>query len=60
MDGDCSSAPNGFETAPVLIASRSDVAIVCGRRRERYPDASITIIPATSNALACGGDALGV
>jgi GT2 family glycosyltransferase len=65
IDGDCELAPGWLEKARGFIAQRDDVAIVCGRRRERDPDGSIynrlcdlewdTPI---GEALACGGDAL--
>jgi glycosyltransferase involved in cell wall biosynthesis len=65
IDGDCSLAPGWLETARAFIGNRNDLAIVCGRRRERYPDASIYNYfcdmewdTPIGEALACGGDAL--
>ena len=65
VDGDCTFARDWFAKAGAVLASRPDVAIVCGRRREKYPNASIynalcdlewdTPIGETE---ACGGDAL--
>jgi GT2 family glycosyltransferase len=65
IDGDCILVSGWMEKALAFIEEREDVAIVCGRRRERYPAASIynqlcdlewgTPIGETS---ACGGDAL--
>src|SRR5271163_961153 len=65
IDGDCSLVPGWLETARAFIEKRNDVAVVCGRRRERRPAASIynqfcdiewnTPI---GEAFACGGDAL--
>lgn len=65
IDGDCSLVAGWLENARWFIAPNADVAIVCGRRRERHPRASVynqicdiewdTPIGETS---ACGGDAL--
>lgn len=65
IDGDCILDLGWIDKAVVFIEQRNDVAIVCGRRRERYPTASIynqifdlewdTPI---GEAPACGGDAL--
>ena len=65
IDGDCELVPTRLEVALLFPKSRNDVAVVCGRRRERYPEESIynhlcdmewnTPI---GEALACGGDAL--
>ena len=65
VDGDCELVDGWLERAAALIEGRPEVAVVCGRRRERYPDRSIY------NRLAdiewnspvgevkyCGGDAL--
>ena len=41
LDGDCTMASKWIESALVLVNDRNDVAIVCGRLRERYPKASI-------------------
>jgi GT2 family glycosyltransferase len=65
IDGDCSLASKWLETAHTFIAQRSDIAIVCGRRRERHPEASIYNYlcdlewdTPIGEASACGGDAL--
>ena len=65
IDGDCILDCGWIDKALAFIEQREDVAIVCGRRRERYPAASIynrlfdlewdTPI---GEAVACGGDAL--
>ena len=65
VDGDCEIMPGWWNAAPAQLEARPDVAVVCGRRRERYPRASIynrmcdlewnTAIGETSE---CGGDAL--
>jgi GT2 family glycosyltransferase len=65
VDGDCEVANGWLDAALEHLESNPDCAVVCGRRRERYPDRSIfnrmcdrewdTPI---GNALSCGGDAL--
>ena len=65
IDGDCEMDRSWLETAENFLRERKDVAVVCGRRRERHPGNSIynrlcdiewdTPIGETS---ACGGDAL--
>ena len=65
VDGDCEVVTDWLERACTALESRSDVAIVGGRRRERFPERSIY------NRLAdiewdspvgevkyCGGDAM--
>lgn len=65
IDGDCESQPNWLEKAISFLDSHVDYAVVCGRRRERYPDRSIynqlcdvEWDTPVGDALACGGDAL--
>jgi GT2 family glycosyltransferase len=65
VDGDCNLAPDWIDKACAFIEQREDVAIVCGRRRERYPTASvynrlfdIEWDTPIGEASACGGDAL--
>lgn len=41
IDGDCELAPNWLKTAVAFISQRNNVAIVCGRLRERHPELSI-------------------
>ena len=65
VDGDCQVDPNWLTIARDELDRRQDVVVVCGRRREREPDASIynhlcdlewdTPI---GEAGACGGDAM--
>jgi glycosyltransferase involved in cell wall biosynthesis len=65
IDGDCEIQPGWLETAERHLQARAEVAVVCGRRRERFPEASVynrlcdmewnTPI---GEAEACGGDAL--
>lgn len=65
IDGDCTLAQSWIDKALVFMEQRADVAITCGRRRERYPAASIynRILDdewntAIGETAACGGDAL--
>ena len=65
IDGDCELDRGWLKAAVDFVRGRNDVAVVCGRRRERHPSASVynrlcdiewdTPIGET---LACGGDAL--
>lgn len=65
VDGDCIVDANWLSVASDYLQHHAGVAIVCGRRRERYPQASVynqlcdiewnTPIGETK---ACGGDAL--
>ncbi|RLJ36204.1 GT2 family glycosyltransferase [Litoreibacter meonggei] len=65
IDGDCELRDGWLDTALQFLAQTPKAAVVCGRRRERHPEASIynrlidlewdTPIGQTR---ACGGDAL--
>ena len=65
VDGDCEVQAGWLDQAYVFLKESVDYAIACGRRRERYPDASVlnklcdiewnTPIGDTKS---CGGDAL--
>jgi GT2 family glycosyltransferase len=65
VDGDCEIIEGWLEKAEQKLEENSELAVVCGRRRERYPNASIynrlcdlewnTPIGETK---ACGGDAM--
>jgi GT2 family glycosyltransferase len=65
VDGDCEVAPGWLGAAASFLRQRLEVAAVCGRRRERYPERSVynllcdlewdTPVGATK---ACGGDVL--
>ena len=65
VDGDCTVAVGWLQTAQDFLTENSGYAVVCGRRRERFPSRSIynqlcdlewdTPIGDTK---ACGGDAL--
>lgn len=65
IDGDCELAPGWLALAADFLGAHPDVAVVCGRRRERHPDASvfnrlcdIEWDTPVGEAAACGGDAL--
>lgn len=65
LDGDCELVPGWIDGARDTLARNSDAAIACGRRRERFPDASIFNLlcdlewdTPIGEALACGGDFL--
>jgi glycosyltransferase involved in cell wall biosynthesis len=65
LDGDCILQPGFLEQAAAFLERHPDVAIVCGRRFERYPQASIynrlcdvEWDTPVGQANECGGDAL--
>ncbi|MFN3937272.1 MAG: glycosyltransferase [Gemmobacter sp.] len=65
IDGDCILQPGWIAAALAHMEANPRTAVVCGRRRERFPDASLwnRVIDREWNtpvgpALACGGDAL--
>jgi GT2 family glycosyltransferase len=65
VDGDCEVVDGWIDAALAFIDQRNDVAVVCGRRRERYPDLSIynrlcdiEWDTPVGEALSCGGDSL--
>lgn len=65
IDGDCELVPRWLDSALAFLAQHPDVVVVAGRRRERYPDASIynrlcdiEWNTPTGEARAVGGDAL--
>lgn len=65
VDGDCEVVPGWIEVAAGFLRDHSAVAAVCGRRRERFPDASVwnglidrEWATPVGEAEACGGDAL--
>src|SRR5688572_27955639 len=41
VDGDCEVIAGWIENAERALASDPKLAVVCGRRRERHPDASV-------------------
>ena len=65
IDGDCELAPTWLGDALSFMQERADVAVVCGRRQERFPGGSIynrlcdlEWNTPVGEADACGGDAL--
>ena len=65
IDGDCMLDPGWITAALDFLIGAPEVAVVCGRRRERFPENSIynRLCDAEWNtpigeARACGGDAL--
>lgn len=65
IDGDCELRNAWLDTAFTFLDTHSEVAVACGRRRERHPDASRynRLINAEwdtpiGETRACGGDAL--
>ena len=65
IDGDCELQPGWIATAIAHLDAHPDVAAVCGRRRERFPEGSVYNRLADAEwdtpvgeAVACGGDAL--
>jgi len=64
VDGDCIVDPHWLDVAAVFLSSRSDVAVVCGRLRERYPDKTVYNLlcdmewdQSEGDTKACGGNA---
>lgn len=65
VDGDCEVVGGWLPQAQAFLDTHPDVAVVCGRRRERFPQLSIYNLlcdlewdTPVGEALACGGDAL--
>ena len=65
IDGDCELIEGWIEQAIKTLDSDEKLAVVCGRRHERFPDASVYNRLAdmewntpVGEAKACGGDAL--
>ncbi len=65
VDGDCSVDPDWVATAVAFLGTHPQAVVVCGRRRERFPEASVWNRLADREwntpigpARACGGDAL--
>jgi GT2 family glycosyltransferase len=65
VDGDCEVDPKWIEIATAELDARPDVAVVCGRRRERSPQTTIynrlcdlEWEGPPGETIACGGDAL--
>ena len=65
IDGDCALREGWTDIAAARLSEASDLAVVCGRRRERFPEASVYNALADAEwdtvvgpAPACGGDAM--
>ncbi|MCE1114516.1 MULTISPECIES: glycosyltransferase family 2 protein [Pseudomonas] len=65
VDGDCEVVAGWLQQACAFLDARAEVAVVCGRRRERYPQHSVYNLlcdlewdTPVGEARACGGDAL--
>lgn len=65
VDGDCEVVSGWLETAFDYLMNHSQIAVVCGRRRERFPEKSIynrlcdlEWDTPVGEAKACGGDAM--
>lgn len=65
VDGDCEVDSGWLPAAQAFLDDHPDVAVVCGRRRERFPQRSVYNLlcdlewdTPIGEAKACGGDAL--
>jgi glycosyltransferase involved in cell wall biosynthesis len=65
VDGDCEVVSGWLEKAALFLNEHTDVAVVCGRRRERFPDRSLYNMlcdmewdTPVGEARYCGGDAM--
>jgi GT2 family glycosyltransferase len=65
VDGDCALVEGWCDRALAVLQNDPSIAVVCGRRRERFPEASVFNAlcdlewnTPIGEALACGGDAL--
>lgn len=65
VDGDCEIVSDWIDRSGAELSARPDVAVVCGRRRERFPKASVYNRLADvewdtpiGETLSCGGDSL--
>jgi GT2 family glycosyltransferase len=65
LDGDCEVADGWLDRARLELEARPDAAVVCGRRREMFPEHSIYNRLADlewdtpiGEAVACGGDSV--
>ena len=65
VDGDCEVVPDWLPAAEEFLAAHQDYAVACGRRRERFPDASVYNYlcdfewdTPVGDSTACGGDAV--
>jgi glycosyltransferase involved in cell wall biosynthesis len=65
VDGDCEIVPGWLEAAKKVLATQPEIAVVFGRRRERFPEATVynrlcdlEWDTPVGEATACGGDAM--
>jgi GT2 family glycosyltransferase len=65
LDGDCEVADGWLDRARLELEARPDAAVVCGRRRELFPEHSVYNRLADlewdtpiGEAIACGGDSV--
>ena len=65
LDGDCEVDGGWLDRARLELEARPDAAVVCGRRREKFPEASVYNRLADlewdtpiGEATACGGDSV--
>lgn len=65
VDGDCEVVDGWLSRAQRFLDAQAEVAVVCGRRRERFPQRSVYNLMCdlewntpVGEAKACGGDAL--
>lgn len=65
VDGDCEIVPGWLKKAYTMLSQRPELAVVCGRRRERFPEQSVYNLlcdiewnTPTGEAKECGGDSM--
>lgn len=65
VDGDCEVVPGWLDKATMFLNGHTGVAVVCGRRRERFAERSVYNMlcdmewnTPVGEANACGGDAM--
>ena len=65
VDGDCEVVAGWLDKAVLFLNGHQDVAVVCGRRRERFPERSVYNLlcdiewdTPVGEAKSCGGDAM--
>src|SRR5271165_3998817 len=65
VDGDCEVVEGWLEEAHGVLAENPEIGVVCGRRRERFPESTVYNRLADlewdtplGEARACGGDAM--
>nr|WP_228056506.1 glycosyltransferase family A protein [Microcoleus sp. LEGE 07076] len=65
VDGDCEVVDGWLELAQQQLAAKPELAVVCGRRREKFPEATaynrlcdLEWDTPVGEAKACGGDSM--